>query len=192
MIAKRPNRELPDEELMALSSAGNNGAFTELYERYSGKLNAYFYRMLWSDPEKARDMTQELFTKIIQRPERYKKGKKFSTWIYSIASNMCKNEYRHHEVVQRHSPGVQDLFSSTSRIKVEEIDHSDFKVSLEEELGKLGHDHRATFIMRYKQGLSIKEIAAVMDCSEGTVKSRVFYALKKLAKGLHQFDPKRQ
>jgi RNA polymerase sigma-70 factor (ECF subfamily) len=150
----------------------------------------YFARMLWNDREKATDLTQDLFTKIINKPELYRSGSKFSTWIYSIASNMCKNEYRHHEVKERHAVGIKDAYTARVSPSASDIDHLDFKTSLDNELSQLEHPQRSTFIMRYKQGLSIKEIADVMECSEGTVKSRLFYTAKKLAKKLSHFDPK--
>ena len=103
---------------------------------------------------------------------------------------MCKNEYRHHEVKERHAVGVKDAYISRVSYAKPDIDKKDFKISLDEKLNALDHPQRSTFIMRYKQGLSIKEIADVMECSEGTVKSRLFYTAKKLAKELKQFDPK--
>ncbi len=192
MVFKNDHSNLSDEELMDRSAQGDTSAFSELYDRYAGKITRYFVRMLWNDQEKARDLTQDLFTKIIKRPELYRKGNKFSTWIYSIASNMCKNEYRHHEVVQKHSLGIKEMYGGGKGVSNPSLDLKDFKLSLDDELGKLEYNQRSTFIMRYKQGLSIKEIAEVMDCSEGTVKSRIFYTLKKLAKELHHFDPKKQ
>jgi len=175
---------------MGRSSKGDSQAFTILYDRYAGKMINYFARMLWNDREKATDLTQDLFTKIINKPELYRTGSKFSTWIYSIASNMCKNEYRHHEVKDRHAVGVQAAYMERARPTASNMDHLDFKNSLDDELSKLEHPQRSTFIMRYKQGLSIKDIADVMNCSEGTVKSRLFYTAKKLAKQLSHFDPK--
>lgn len=175
---------------MRLSSKGDALAFGQLYDRYAGKMINYFARMLWNDREKASDMTQDLFTKIIDKPKLYKEGRKFSTWIYSIANNMCKNEYRHHEVVQRHAHGVSDTYKNSLISSTDDPHLKAFKADLDIELNALDHPHRSCFIMRYKQGLSIKEIADVLECSEGTVKSRLFYTTKKLAKALKHFDPK--
>lgn len=174
---------------MTRSSQGDTQSFSILYDRYAGKMVNYFARMLWNDHEKAADLCHDLFTKIIKKPELYRSGKKFSTWIYSIASNMCKNEYRHHEVKERHSVGIKQAYESRVSHSSPNLDHQEFKISLDEKLNDLNQPQRSTFIMRYKQGLSIKEIADVMDCSEGTVKSRLFYTAKKLAKQLSHFDP---
>ena len=73
-----------------------------------------------------------------------------------------------------------------------QLDHERFRGRLEQELSELDESQRSTFVMRYYEELSIKEIATAMNCSEGTVKSRLFYTLKKLAGRLYEFDPKKQ
>ena len=70
------------------------------------------------------------------------------------------------------------------------VDRELFRGRLDEELDKLDPDHKATFVMRFHEDMAIKEIAAAFACSEGTVKSRLFYTLKKLAERLKEFDPK--
>jgi len=179
-----------DEDLMVLSTKGDTNAFGELYDRYAKRMILYFSKMLWNDREKAADFTQDLFTKIIKNPGLFKEGRKFSTWVYSIANNMCKNEYRSHEVRTRHAPGIKDTYTLNQSNYFDKADKGTFKESLDQELAKLEPLKRSTFIMRYKHDLSIREIADVMNCSEGTVKSRLFYSLKKLSVGLKQFDPK--
>jgi RNA polymerase sigma-70 factor (ECF subfamily) len=70
-----------------------------------------------------------------------------------------------------------------------EVDRELFRDRLDAELDRLDPDHKATFVMRFHEELAIKEIAAAFGCSEGTVKSRIFYTLKKLAERLKEFDP---
>jgi RNA polymerase sigma-70 factor (ECF subfamily) len=70
-----------------------------------------------------------------------------------------------------------------------DVDHERFRGRLDQELARLDPDHKATFVMRYHEDMAIKEIAAVFGCSEGTVKSRLFYTLKKLAERMKEFDP---
>src|SRR5262245_31137130 len=83
-----------DEDLMRLVQQGASDAFAEIYWRYSTPMVRYFYRMLWKDQHKAQDFLHDLFLKIVERPEHFDVNKKFSTWLYSVAHNMCKNEYR--------------------------------------------------------------------------------------------------
>lgn len=180
---------LGDERLMELVVRGDERAFAALYDRYHGRLLNYFHRMLWHDRERARDMLQDLFTKLANRPGSYDPARPFQTWLFSVANNMCKNAYRHEEVVRAaaiNMRGDPDRVEATNGIGV---DHELFRGRLDEELDKLEPDHKATFVMRYHEDMAIKEIAAAFGCSEGTVKSRLFYTLKKLAERMKEFDP---
>ena len=189
MLHRNPYSDMTDESLMAKNQEGDQQAFAMLYDRYSGRMMAYFFRMLWSDRERAADMTQDLFAKLIKYKGSFEQGKRFSTWVYSIARNMCKNEYRHEEIKSRHREAKGDMPDSTS--SQVDLDHSLFKEELDEHLKNLDQIKRSVFIIRFKQHLSIKEIADVMECSEGTIKSRIFYSLKELAANLKEYDPKR-
>ncbi len=180
---------LGDERLMELVVRGDERAFGALYDRYHGRLLNYFHRMLWHDRERARDMLQDLFTKLANKPTSYDPSRPFQTWLFSVANNMCKNAYRHEEVVKAaavHMRGETDRVEALNGIGV---DHERFRGRLDDELEKLEPDHKATFVMRYHEDMAIKEIAAAFGCSEGTVKSRLFYTLKKLADRMKEFDP---
>lgn len=65
-----------------------------MYDRYSPRMYRFFFRMLWRDAGKAEDFTQEIFLKIIEKPQLFDPERNFKTWIYTLASNLCKNEYR--------------------------------------------------------------------------------------------------
>ena len=188
-LFNKEHQRLSDERLMELVVRGDERAFGALYDRYHGRLLNYFHRMLWHDRERARDMLQDLFTKLAQRPASYDPARPFQTWLFSVANNMCKNAYRHQEVVKAaaiHLRNEPDREEATNGIGV---DRALFRDRLDEELDKLDPDHKATFVMRYHEDLAIKEIAAAFGCSEGTVKSRLFYTLKKLAERMKEFDP---
>lgn len=180
-----------DEELMVLMAKGKEKAFDEIYSRYSKRLFLFFYQKLYHDNHKAQDFLQDLFVKIIVKAETFNSRKKFSSWIYTIAYNMCKNEYRNHK--QKENKTVR--FENENKIEdsdltdLEYFDNNSFEKSLNIELQKLTEKHSATFILKYQDNLSIKEISEIMECSEGTVKSRLFYATKKLAMRLKKFNP---
>jgi RNA polymerase sigma-70 factor (ECF subfamily) len=176
---------------MELVLRGDERAFTVLFDRYQRKLLTYFHRMLWQDRERAEDFLQDLFTKIAQRPHSYNSERPFRTWLYSVANNMCKNEYRR---MATRTAAVPEL-KATNNHTVEAaggigVDHERFSARLEEELDKLDPDHKATFVMRHHEDMPIKEIASVFGISEGTVKSRLFYTVKKLAANMPEFDPR--
>lgn len=187
-----PYASYSDEELMDLVVKSDQKAFDTLYERYAERMLHYFYRMLNRDEEKAQDFLQDLFIKVLQKNHLYQPGKKFSTWLYSIASNMVKNEYRALEV-RKVMVKVEDMSALTigELMDVGQIDRNHFKRVLENEVEQLSDKHKEVFLLRFKEELSIKEISEIMQCSEGTVKSRIFYALRKLAKNMKVFDPKR-
>ena len=86
-----------DEQLMIEVVKGDEHAFSQIYDRWSKPILNYFFKMLWQDSEKAQDMMQDLFVKIINKPHQYDPKRSFKTWIYTVAYNMCKNEYRKHE-----------------------------------------------------------------------------------------------
>src|ERR1051325_5246968 len=90
---------LSDEELMLHVCNSEVLAFDELYHRYGKRLLAYFTRMMNFDKNLAEDALQDLFLKIAERPERFDGSRSFKTWIFSLASNSCKNFYRHQKVV---------------------------------------------------------------------------------------------
>lgn len=177
---------------MKLLADGDSNAFGEIYDRYTKPLMIYFTRMLWKDKEKARDFMHDLFTKIIDRPNLYNPERPFKTWVYSVAHNMCKNEYRKQEV--RSNTALlglnENVSGNTETEKNKHMDAEGFNKALYDELDKLEEIQRTTFLMRYKMDLSIKEIADITQSNEGTVKSRLFYTLKKLSEKLKVFDPK--
>jgi len=181
-----------DEELMKCVLQGDRTAFGEVYDRYADRLMRYFYRLLWQDRDLAGDMVQDLFTKVIHRPDLYDPSKPFRTWLFSVASNMVKNQYKRAEVRRVAAGELLHLAvgSSSGEEVTDTLELTVFSASLEQALNGLEPHHRDTFVLRYKEGMSVKEVAEVMECSDGTVKSRLFYAVRKLAEKLKHFNPK--
>jgi RNA polymerase sigma-70 factor (ECF subfamily) len=182
---------MTDEELMRSLSGGDKRAFDELYVRYSGPLLGYFMRMLWRDREKSEDFLHDLFAKIIQKPEYFDADRSFKTWIYSIANNMCKNEYKKQEVRKGIKNGLDNHYGlSDSSVNVmSEVQDAQFRSAFERGMQLLDEKHREAFALRHIEGLSVKEIAEILNINEGTVKSRVFYAIKYLSEELKVFNP---
>ncbi|UCF63290.1 MAG: sigma-70 family RNA polymerase sigma factor [bacterium] len=180
-----------DEQLMMFVQQGNEDAFLELYERYSKKLLYYFYRMLFGDHEKAQDFLQDLFLKIVEKPELFDHQKKFSTWLYTIAHNQCKNEYRRLEIRRRFNQKEKDSgkFSESGNGMEKYLDTKLFQSALEKKLYKLGPEQRLIFILRFQEDLSIKEISEITGMKEGTLKSRLFYLTRKLGQDLKDLNP---
>jgi len=163
--------------------SGDQAAFSELYNRYKGRMYYYFYRMLGNSAELANDFLQELFLKLIEKPESYNPAYSFSTWLYSVANNQCKNEYRRRGIRQEYhlneASESQMDFLNEAAIEPDRVIEKIFQT-----LDQLGEEHRSAFVLRYREGFSIKEVAEILELPEGTVKSRLFYAKKMLAEKL--------
>lgn len=184
MIFRRKNKILSDNELMRLIVSHDQSAFSKLYLRYKDRIYYYFYRMLGNSSDLANDFLQELFMKIIQKPENYNPAYGFKTWLFSIANNMCKNEYRRrgvHTKFQQYEVHEEKFdFINEQTVETKLVIEKIFQ-SLEQ----LGQEHQSTFLLRYREGFSIGEVAEILEVSEGTVKSRLFYARKYLAEKLN-------
>jgi RNA polymerase sigma-70 factor (ECF subfamily) len=177
---------------MLLISEGKEEAFTQLYTRYAKRMLYFFYQRLYQDEQKAQDFLQDLFLKLLEKAASFDSNKPFKTWVYTLATNMCKNEYRRDAVrgVKVNDFAFEDMPEhQPALIFAGKFDKNLFAVNLKTELNKLDEHHRTTFILRYQEELSVSEISEVMDCAEGTVKSRLFYCTKKLAVKLRAFDP---
>jgi RNA polymerase sigma-70 factor (ECF subfamily) len=168
-----------DEDLMALLQRGDHRAFGHIYDRYAPRLKAFFVRMLWTDQELAEDQVHDLFSKIIDRPELFKEGYLFKSWVFQVASNMCKNAYRKRafEQAYRNQLSRDGIgFASVEKELDEEIQMNRLVTALE----KMDEDLMALFLLRYQQDLSTAELARIFDVPEGTIKSRLYQVRKDL------------
>jgi RNA polymerase sigma-70 factor (ECF subfamily) len=193
-IFRNRYKKFTDEELMQYIQQGNISAFDVLYSRYSKRLLFYFYRELGGDEEKAQDFLQEIFLKIVEKHSLFDTERKFSTWIFSVAYNMCKNEYRRLQVreiivTNPDMNAIAEDSESQYQLTEQDMDREVFEKALFAELESFEDGQRSTFLLRYQQNLSIKEISEILGCSEGTVKSRLFYTTRKLARKLKAFNP---
>ena len=189
-IFQKQVKQLSDEELMKLLSKGNQKAFDEIYLRYSDVLFGYFMKMLARDKEKCEDMVHDLFAKIIRKPDYFNVNRSFRTWVFSVACNMCKNEYKRMSVrkhVSNDFEPIKSLQAQSDTLK--KVHESTFSESFYKALNALDEKHKNVFALRHFEGLSMKEIAETLEINEGTVKSRLFYATKTLAKELKEFNP---
>ena len=190
-IVRKSYDQMTDEQLVIAMSGGDQRAFDLLYKRYASPLLSYFMRMLWRDREKSEDFVHDFFTKLIHRPELFDTTRSFKTWMYSVANNMCKNEYKKQEIRKNTSNGLDSSYpvSDGSMNTESTVHHNLFKDAFNEQIKQLEQKHREVFEMRHFDGLSIKEISEALEINEGTIKSRLFYATKYLAEALKHFQP---
>ncbi|UCB52514.1 MAG: sigma-70 family RNA polymerase sigma factor [Candidatus Zixiibacteriota bacterium] len=187
-------KKLSDEKLMESIQRSDTSAFDELYHRYSQRLLLYFFRELGGNEQKAQDFLQDIFLKIVEKPGLFDTERRFSTWIFTVAYNMCKNEYRRLEVREAFQNNVtadaaSHDYEGEYQQAEQNVDQGRFEKAVLAELDEFDDGHRSAFLLRYQQNLSIREIGEVLGCSEGTIKSRLFYTTQKLARRLKAFNP---
>ena len=158
----------------------NETAFAVLYDRYSPRMYRFFLRMLDGDTALAEDFTQDIFLKIIEKPQSFDTNRHFRTWLYKVAYNLCKNEYR------RAARTLPPQEKWEERLP-EELDRPQFEQCLKNAIAALEAAHRQCFVLRYQETLSVAEIAQILECPEGTVKSRIFYALRQVSARMAQW-----
>ncbi len=166
---------------MAQVQQGSEPAFNTLYERYSQRLLFFMYKMLQHDEAKAQDLLQDVFLKVVQAPEKFDPQRSFKTWIFTVAANCCKNYFRAQKTAQLFQE--KWTVSTTTEAPLLET-KSAFEQQLQQALQQLLPLYRDVFLLKHQEGLSLKEIAQVMDCPLGTVKSRLHSATKQLAQTL--------
>jgi RNA polymerase sigma-70 factor (ECF subfamily) len=183
-------RELEDAKVVAAYLAGTDRAFDELVDRYQKRLLNFVYRTI-GDRDRAEDLVQEVFIRVHRHLHRFDPTKKFSTWIYTIASNLAKNELRN----RSRSPLV--LFQTIR--KHWEADHRPLQFEdphhrpedlyrkrhlrelVEWAVTQLPTHHRSVFVLRELEGKTYEEIAEITHCNLGTVKSRLNRARNRFA-----------
>src|SRR6476646_3263402 len=173
---------MDDSAVVTAFLGGEERAFSELVERYQTRLLNFIYRTI-GDREKAEDLVQEVFIRVYRHLHRFDRSKKFSTWAYTIASNLAKNELRN----RSRNPLV--LFQAMQKNNQEDDRPVEFEDPasrpddmyhrrhlpqiVEETVAKLPEHHRNVFVLRELEGKSYEEIAEITDCNLGTVKSRL-------------------
>lgn len=171
-----------DEQLMSSLQKGDESAFTILYDRYSQRILYFMFKMLRNDEARAQDFTQDVFMKVIEKADQFDTNKSFKTWIFTVSANHCKNYFRSNKQ-------MFDIDSSSNSLVYDEsieqnYDQKEFKRRLDIEVNKLSYKFKETFILRYFEDLKLKEIAEIMDCPVGTIKSRLNHVTQVLAKNL--------
>jgi RNA polymerase sigma-70 factor, ECF subfamily len=183
-------KELDDSELVARFLAGERKGFTELVERYQGRLLNFVYRTT-GDRERAEDLVQETFIRVYRHLHRFDQSKKFSTWIYTIASNLAKNELRNRsrnplvlfQAIKRTWDGDQrPLEWEDNTYRPDDLFRKrHLRQLVENAVEELPEHHRAVFVLREMEGKTYEEIAEITGCNLGTVKSRLNRARNNFA-----------
>jgi len=187
--------EISDEELVARTQAGDAEAFDALIVRYSPRLYGLVYNMT-SNHEDTNDLLQDIFSKAFRSIHSFRGKSSFYTWMHSIGVNMSinflkKRGRRYTLSLDDVDSGVQndpDFLEATATTDPRrEVNLTELQKRLNEAMQKLSNDHRAVVTMFDVQGMPHSEIAKILKTSEGTVRSRLFYAHRQLQNYLQEF-----
>lgn len=186
----------PDAALMLSVKQGDREAFTVLVEKYKQPVMNLLYRTL-PDATEAEDLAQQVFIQVHKSAYRYEVTAKFSTWLFTIARNLCLNEIRRRsrhpaESLDQTSPEDEDqplrqyedhkVFSAP-----ESILHGELEQKIEEALAALPEKQRTALALCRQDDLSYEEIAEVLDCSVSATKSLIHRARETLKEQLKPY-----
>ena len=184
-------RDLSDADVVQASLDGDDRAFGELVRRYDQRLLNFVYRTI-GDRERSEDLIQETFVRVYRHLHRFDQSKKFSTWIYTISSNLAKNELRNRSrnplvlfqtIKKNWSTDDRPLEWEDPKYKPDDLYRKRFlRARVEEAVEELPKHHRMGFVLRELEGKTYEEIAEITECNLGTVKSRLNRARNNFAK----------
>ncbi len=177
-----------DAALVKAAQKGEMGAFEELVARHRDKVYARAFSMMRNEDE-AIDLSQEAWVKGWQRLVQFQGDSSFATWMTRIVINLCLDELRKQkrhrmesiEVLDEESGGVERQMPAIIINPTERLERGELRQRIDRALAQLSHEHRTVLVLHEFEEMEYKQIAKTMDCSIGTVMSRLFYARRKLA-----------
>jgi len=174
--------KLNDHELVSRAKSGDDSAFNELMLRhYKGVLN-YIYRFT-NGSNSTEDLTQEVFYRVYKSLDKYKPEAQFTTWLYKIATNLCISDYKKNkrnyslDEITENTGNMEDnsFFDADDNVYRKEL-----KKKIDESLKQLNEKERVAITLCKYQGFSYNEVAEVLDCTVGAVKTHIYRGRMKL------------
>ena len=190
-------QDVPDDELVRRAQQQDDVAYGELVRRYQRKMYALAYNMT-SSKEDAEDLVQDVFIKAYKSLKYFQGNASFYTWVYRIAVNKSINHLKKRN--RRTAMSLDSMDEGVERDKhyvelmarespFRDADMNEIQEKLNRALQKLSEKHRAVVVLHDIQGVPHEEIAKMLGCSSGTVRSRIFYARQFLQQELKEFAP---
>lgn len=192
---KQERRPDPDRELVERAQEGDTEAFDQLILNYGPKLHGMVYNMT-ANREDTHDILQEVFSRAYRSIRRFRGHSTFYTWVYSIAVNMTLNHLKKRGRVRKMSleamndSALQEIDYLSTACKsdpIREIGIHELQERLNNAMMALSEDHRTVVTLFDIQGLPHAEISKILGVSQGTVRSRLFYAHRQLQNFLQDF-----
>jgi RNA polymerase sigma-70 factor (ECF subfamily) len=182
-----------DEQLIEAVQGGDSDSFGVLVARWQRPLYRFVLRLV-PRPEDARDVCQETFLRILQKSHRFKSDARFSTWMYQIALNLCRDQQRRRrrwslliadtaELPERSSapPAASELADPAGAAECRER-----RAAVLGALRRIPAEQREVLVLKEFEGLKFREIAEILGCPESTVKSRMYYGLDAVRAALER------
>ena len=186
----------PDAALMLRAKRGDRAAFAELVEKYKQPVMNFVFRSLRDEIE-AEDLAQNVFLQVYKSRARYKQTAKFSTWLFTIARNLCLNEIRRRsrhpaesieEAHAEHEDLPRQQYEDKSQIAPpEKLLHGELAQKIEEALAGLPENQRTAILLCRQDELSYEEIAEILDCSLSATKSLIHRGRETLKEKLKPY-----
>jgi RNA polymerase sigma-70 factor (ECF subfamily) len=184
-----PAAETEDTELVARCQRGDARAFDELVTKYRQRIFAMIYHMVHNEQD-AWDLAQESFFKAWKSIARFRGQSSFYTWLYRIVMNVTIDALRKRHIqggtefddqiaLQHVEPGSSTL-PAAHPLPAQKLEQAEIRARIDAAIARLSPDHRAVILMREIEDMQYSEIAEALECSIGTVMSRLFYARRKL------------
>jgi RNA polymerase sigma-70 factor (ECF subfamily) len=189
------NRD-PDAALMLRVKRGDTAAFTELMEKYKQPVMNFVCRML-RDATEAEDLAQIVFVQVYKSAHRYKTTAKFSTWLFTIARNLCLNEIRRRarhpaDSLEATHPDQTDqplhqFEDKQTEAPAEKLLRGELEQKVEQALAELPENQRTALLLCRQEELSYEEIAEVLGCSLSATKSLIHRGRETLKQKLKPY-----
>jgi RNA polymerase sigma-70 factor (ECF subfamily) len=187
-MADKDYSSADDQTLVRDAREGDTRAFEELVVRHRDKIYARAFSMLRNEQE-AIDLSQEAWVKGWQRLNQFQGESSFGTWMTRIVINLCLDDLRRQkrqrtdsmEAMEEESGGVERQMPIIEVNPTAGLERIELRQRIDRALDQLSHEHRTVLVLHEFEEMEYKQIAKTMDCSIGTVMSRLFYARRKLA-----------
>ena len=198
-MAKLDIPNAADDELVRSAQKGNMAPYEELVHRHRDKIYARAFSMLRNE-EEALDVSQQAWVKGWQRLKQFQHNSSFTTWMTRICINLCLDFLRKRQrqqtdsldQIEEETGGVERRMEVEDYNPTEEMERSELRKEIDAAMEKLSYEHRTVLFLHEFERMEYKENAKSMQCSIGTVMSRLFYARRRLAKILISLKKERQ
>src|SRR5882757_6662325 len=187
-MSDKDHSSADDRALVKAAQQGDMQAFEELVARHRDKIYARAFSMMRNE-EEAIDLSQEAWIKGWQRLKQFQGESSFGTWMTRIIINLCLDQLRKHkrqrtesiEAMSEESGGVERQMPVVTVNPTAGLERAELRQRIDKALSQLSYEHRTVIVLHEFEEMEYKQIAKTMECSIGTVMSRLFYARRKLA-----------